>query len=233
MSSVQSSALSGPVVRSSLVDEVRERLATAIVNRELPPGSRLIEARLASELGVSRGPVREALRELERRGLTVSSPRGFSVPDFSFNDLSELMQLRLALERLAIALAVERMQPAGLLELEADIRDMEHAVAESPEDQATLARLDSAFHEHLCELSGHQRLLHLLRAMSDEIRLAISTANLSFERREGYVEGHAAIVDALRAGDKERCEEVIGEHIRIGLAACEAARDRQSSHVQT
>ncbi len=220
-------SLAGPLTRRRLADEVRDRLAAAIRAGDLPPGERLVEAQLARALGVSRSPVREALRLLERSGFVVADGGLYYVPRLGLDDVRELVQLRVALERLAVSLIVQDGPPDDLSVLEDVVVAMREAVAADPSDAARLSKLDAQFHERLCELPGHVRLARMRQEMADEIELAITAANLSFEGGEGFAEAHDEVIAALGTGERDVAESTIEQHILTGLERYERAAQRQ------
>jgi DNA-binding GntR family transcriptional regulator len=225
-------SLTGPLSRRRLADEVRDRLASAIRAGELRPGERLVEAQLARTLGVSRSPVREALRLLERSGFVVADSGLYYVPRLGFEDLRELVQLRIALERLAVSLIVQSKPPKDLSTLE-DIAHRMHEAVSAGSDTAALSSLDAEFHARLCDLPGHARLARMRQEMADEIGLAIAAANLSFPGREGFAEGHDEVITALRTVDRSTAESTIERHILSGLERYELTARNESQAATT
>src|ERR687891_2640789 len=117
-----------PVLRSNLREQIKDVMLQRIVSGAYPPGARLVETRIAQELGVSQAPVREALRDLEQLGCIVHEPfRGCSVRAFSAEELLEAFPVRAALEALAARLAAERITDAELAELERQLERMRSA----------------------------------------------------------------------------------------------------------
>lgn len=218
-------ALGEPLKRQRFADEISDRLAKAIRNGDLEPGTRLVEARLARELGVSRAPVREALRHLERSGLATAEKGLYWVPSLDVEDLRELVLLRIALERLAIALAAEQASDEDIDALAQVVARMHELEETQPSNTRALLELDAGLHSSLCKLSGNRRLQALWTAMDDQIRLAIVTANISFPEPRGVADDHQLIIDALRTRDRDRCERAIESHIRRGLLNIEALPD--------
>lgn len=217
--------LGEPLQRQRLADEISDRLARAIRSGDLEPGTRLVEARLARELGVSRAPVREALRQLERSGLATADKGLYWVPSLDVEDLRELVLLRIALERLAIALAAERASDDDIDALAQVVARMYELEETQPKNIRALLDLDAGLHRSLCELSGNRRLRALWTEMDDQIRLAIMTTNISFPEPRGVADDHQLIIDALRTRDRDRCERAIESHIRSGLLHVEALPD--------
>ena len=141
-----------------LAEEAVVQLRQAIVEGRLQPGEHLAENGLAQQLGISRSPVREALRLLEREGLVVGLPnRGTFVRKFSAHDVEEIFALRVAIESLAAEWAIERLNEADFQELEKLLEVQRAAVAAG--DMQHLNEADINFHEYICRRSGHSRLI--------------------------------------------------------------------------
>jgi DNA-binding GntR family transcriptional regulator len=208
-----------PIERSSLVDIVRKRLIELIQEGELQPEQRVVESKLASLLGVSRSPVREALRQLEQQGLVTSSVnRGYSVSLLGLEDLRELTVIRIALERAAVGELMDRgkLDVRGEGRLRSIVAEME-VVAAEPVNLPRCTTLDAEFHEELCQLSGNARLVSLRASMAGQIALALAANNRAFPGTDRFASRHMAVLDAILAGDKKAAEETIEKHILAGL----------------
>src|SRR5438093_3385408 len=145
------------MIRRVLREEIREQLIDDILSGRLGPGTRIIETRLAQELGVSQAPVREALRDLELFGFVVSSPfRGTQVRKISPEDLLEIYPVRAALEGVAARAAATRIAEATLAELEELIGAMREAAARN--DHRAHVDADFAFHHAIIKASGNRML---------------------------------------------------------------------------
>src|SRR6266581_1274574 len=146
----------GLAQRRTLRGEVTRAIRQAVLTGVYQPGDHLTEAEIAREMGVSHGPVREALRELEAEELIVIEPhRGAFVKAFTADDVREIYSMRSVLETAMVKLAIERVTKENLTELEAMIEEMRKAARDQERD--TLIELDLEFHRRLCELSGHRR----------------------------------------------------------------------------
>jgi DNA-binding GntR family transcriptional regulator len=185
----------------SIVDLVVRELRGLIVSGEVRPGDRLVEERLTERFGVSRPPVREALRILEREGLVQRLPRrGAIVTPLDANDVREIYSLRWALERLAIELALpvedeERLE--ALREAVAAMRDTS--------DRETLLEANWRFHLALVSLPGHKRLLAAYEALLAQLRLCMAM-NLRFREQvtgdpADSVRRHERLLELIAAGD--------------------------------
>src|SRR6202011_3416497 len=139
-----------PATRRMLGAEVTHALRQAILGGRYRPGEQITETEIAQQMGVSHGPVREALRELESEDLLVIEPhRGAFVKSFTASDIREVYQFRSAIETAAVTLAVQRSTDADLAQLDALIEQMRQASAAS--DLDGLIELDLEFHRVLCE----------------------------------------------------------------------------------
>ena len=206
--------LSAPVKRS-LSDEVVVRLRDAIVNAKIAPGERLREEILASSMGVSRGPVREAIQRLEREGLVIIHPnRGATVARLSREDLDEVYSLRRSLERLAMREAIRKADAEHISQMSALVDEMAASSAVSITPQLA-ADLDIRFHEALVESTGHKRLIRTWMDLRPQIHLFLlsrTVANPDF--REHLVRSHTEILNAIRDRDETRGGSSIDDHLK-------------------
>ena len=144
-----------------LRDVVFNTLRDAIINGDIEPGERLIEISLADTLGVSRTPVREAIRELETEGLVVMTPRkGAEVAKISNKDLTDVLEVRRVLEVLAVELACEKITPEQLARLEENLNDFDACVGKG--SASDLSSLDENFHEIIYNATDNKRLVQIL-----------------------------------------------------------------------
>ena len=164
-----------------LREVVLESLREAIKNEILEPGERLMEIQLADALGVSRTPIREALRKLELEGFIVMVPRkGAYVADISLKDITDIMEIRLALEELAAGLAADRITEEELEQMECSLVEKREAISQG--DMERLVEVDTQFHEALYQASRNERLVAMLNNLREQIqrfRIAIFTAPMS------------------------------------------------------
>ena len=206
--------LSSPLNRG-LAADIALRLRTAIVHGYFGPGERLREEALAKTLGVSRGPVREALSQLEREGLVViQRNRGTFVARLTREDVEEIYSLRRVLERLAVQRALRHATPAQLDAMQRVVETMD-AYAERVITEQEAAELDVQFHELLYAASNHKRLYDCwvnLRRQIHILLLSRNVANADFRVITGSA--HQVILDALRDGDESRALTLIEDHLR-------------------
>lgn len=204
-----------PPERASLADDVVMQLRSAIHRGDLAPGEHLNEEALARLLKVSRGPVRDALKQLEREGLVVPQPNGRKfVARMTRQDVEEIYSLRLLLERLAVRCACQNANGSKLAPIALAIEKMEAAVG-SGLGEREAAELDLSFHDALYEASGHKRLIEFWSILRPQVLIFLHSRNAS---RDDYAEilvpYHRHLFDAIVARDQPNAERLIEEHIR-------------------
>jgi len=195
--------------RTVLRDQIREYLVDAILDGEYNAGDRIVETRVAQQLGVSQGAVREALRELEWMGFLETQP-------FSGTYVKDLSAVRAALEELGARLATPRLSDEQLIELERMV-DMMIEVSEQG-DTRRMVEINYAFHRTIMEASGNSVLSHSWSMFQFSYWTTISTAAL-YNELVYLAQRHIAILDALKARDPERAAQTMRDHIieLIGL----------------
>ena len=208
------SVASGPrqIVAPSLVLLAAGTLRDMIVSGELRPGARLVEEPLTETLGVSRVPLREAMRILEREGLITTVPRhGSVVTALSREDVHEIMTLRSALERMAAELAIPVTDPDRLAPLRDAVRGMEEAA-----DVATLVRHAYDFHLGFVRLAGHGRLEEAYRSLALQMRVhMVMNTRAQLRQGESFVANaarHARLLALVEAGDRDAVLAGIDDH---------------------
>ena len=195
-----------------LRDVVFNTLRQAILKGELKPGERLMEIALAERLGVSRTPIREAMRKLEQEGLVVMIPRrGAQVANITEKDLNDVLEVRIALENVAIEKACARMTEEEMRRLWLAAKEFEHTIAEG--NLVKLAEADVAFHEVIYQASDNKRLIQVLNNMREQIyRYRVEY----LKREEAYpqlIAEHAAIIEYISKGEKKAATDVMCKHI--------------------
>jgi len=199
------------VARTVLREQVKEVLLERILRGELQPGDRLVETRIAQELGTSQAPVREALRDLELANLVESEPfRGSRVRGVSEDDLLQIFPVRAALEELAAKEAARRVD-GDVSKLEAEVEAMRVA-AQRGDTRSQVAR-DIAFHRAVAEASGNRVLLQAWLALGIEVPTAFAVYWTYFDPIE-IVDFHTPIVEAIRAGDAAKAGSAARSHVR-------------------
>jgi DNA-binding GntR family transcriptional regulator len=211
--------------RASLSKVVSEKIRGQILAGRLKPGERLVEDRLSAELGVSRVPVREALRGLSMEGLVRLEPnRGASVTEVTPQLLAELVEVRTLLEALNARLAARRHDPEIVALLQDTLRRGNEAAQSGTADE--LAQLNAEFHERLAEASRNSVLSDIMRSLRERTGLAFSI-NGRARAREDWRE-HAGVLAAVIEGDEEIAALLAARHVKNAAAAlgrAPAARD--------
>jgi DNA-binding GntR family transcriptional regulator len=206
-----------PPIKRTLSDEVVERLRRAILGGHLAPDEQLRENLLAESMGVSRGPIREALNRLEREGLVINRSNGRSfVARLSRQDVEEVYSLRRVFERLAVGYVCQRASQAALDEMQVVVDEMAASVQRGMTEQEA-ADLDLRFHDILYRASGHQRLLSYWTTLRPQIHIFLLSRNVaSPDFRESAARGHQAILDAIKDRDEIRAQARLEEHLDFG-----------------
>ncbi|MFD1695435.1 GntR family transcriptional regulator [Roseibium aestuarii] len=190
--------------------EIYQRLIGLIEERVLKPGDRLREADLAKEFNVSRTPIREGLKRLEAQGLAVHEPnRGMVIPTLDHSQVNEVYFMREVLEGTAAALAAKH---ASEPEIEI-LQDLVNADRQRITDKEELVRSNRDFHRRLCLASHNRYLVDQIDHLRLSLILMAGTTLDTPERRETAVEEHAAIVNAIAAGDSAAAEAAARRHI--------------------
>lgn len=199
--------------RQPLQTQVYLALRKAIVNGKLPPGSKLVEGQVAAQLGVSRNPVREALRKLEQDGLVVHNPNhGVTVSAVSPEQSAEIAVVREELEALSCRLAAAAITPADIADLRKMLADLATSTASGDLDE--LIATENGFHERLASIGGNATLTRILGLLRDTILRFRRAAIVLPGRPEEVLDEHTRIVDALEAGDAASAESLMRAHIR-------------------
>ncbi|MBO8138102.1 MAG: GntR family transcriptional regulator [Desulfotomaculum sp.] len=191
---------------------VFETLRDAIINGKLKPGERLMEIQLAEEMGVSRTPVREAIRKLELEGLVVMVPRkGAYVAGISMKDIVDVFEVRAALDALAARLAAERITDDELDQLEKSIVSI-HEVSDGKNIEEVVAR-DTGFHEIIYKASRNEKLIQIITHLKEQLQRFRATSLALPGRTKEAVEEHKQIVEALSERDAELAAQLAYQHI--------------------
>lgn len=201
-----------PVARRSTVEIVSDELRSAIQYGSLEPGAQLGEAELAGRLGVSRGPLREAMQRLVQEGLLRSEPhRGLFVIELDESDMSDVYTARLAIERAACQLIMRHNREAAAVALTAALRDMTKVARHR--DRVAMSDADQAFHEVLVRCSGSPRLARMAETLLVETRMCLRALQEHYPEPADLVEEHRALVDAIAANDEPLLLRLIEEHM--------------------
>jgi DNA-binding GntR family transcriptional regulator len=199
-----------PVERRSTAAIVADRIREAIMRGTLPPGTQLGEVELATRLGVSRGPLREAMQRLVAEGLLRSERhRGLFVRDLDAADVRDVYIARTAVERAAGLLLMSGDRAAAAGKLTAALVAMEEAAG----DPVALADADHAFHAELVAASGSPRLRRMADALLVETRMCLAVLQDTVPPPDALLAEHRALRDAVRDGNVERLTAVLEAHM--------------------
>jgi DNA-binding GntR family transcriptional regulator len=212
------------VERNGLPDRISELIRDNIVTGRILPGTRLVEHQLANSLGVSRVPVREALILLERAGLVVSRPNGRYVLEISQQDIHQLFEVRLALERLAVESAAKNITPERASALRRTLSEM----SESAEHENISAHVmaDFTLHRLIWRQSDNPHLLNTLQTLAGPIYMFIVN-NSMFHGWDQILRIHEDLVESIAAGDAAWAVKSIEEHMADSVRRAQRAFDEQ------
>ncbi|HBR02786.1 MAG TPA: GntR family transcriptional regulator [Ruminiclostridium sp.] len=217
-----------------LRDVIFETLRKAIVSGDIKPGERLMEVSLAEQMGVSRTPVREAIRRLEAEGLVTMVPRkGTHVSQLSIKDMMDVLEVRCALDKLATGLATEHIEPGQIKSLEG-IHKQYVANVEKGNIEGAI-RKDVEFHDMIYTISGNLRLISVATSLREHVYrfrvIYLTDTNIA----ENVLKEHEEILSAIRNADNTRAAELAEAHIRnqmesiIKMASEKAPEDLNSN----
>jgi DNA-binding GntR family transcriptional regulator len=211
-----------PLARSVLSSQVKDRILQWILEGELSPGSRIIETRVARQLGTSQAPVREALRDLTTLGLVEMHPyRGARVRQPAPDELIEAMELRGELEAIAARHAARLIDDAMLARMRGLLDDMRDSAARGDAHAQALKNAD--FHNCVVVASDN-RTLQRVWSMLEPFARSYLTATVPGADLHWLAERHAAIIDALESRDPERAAQAMRTHAREAEEQILAAR---------
>lgn len=204
-----------------LRDVVFNTLREAILKGELKPGERLMELQLAAKLGVSRTPIREAIRMLEQEGLAVTIPRkGAEVAKMTEKDMEDVLQVRESLDELAASLACEKITDAEVEALVVAMHDFEKSIDTG--DVKKIAEMDEKFHDIIYRATGNPKLVNILNNLREQI----------YRYRVEYLKDeknyplllleHREIVDAFVKRNREKVVSCMSLHVANQAVAVKA-----------
>lgn len=195
-----------------LRDVVFNTLRQAILTGELKPGERLMEIHLANKLGVSRTPIREAIRKLELEGLVTMIPRrGAEVAQITEKSMNDVLEVRRAMDVLCIELACERITEEALEALKAACENFEQMV--KTKDVKKIAKADVELHDIILQATGNSRLIQLVNNLSEQMYRYRYEYIKDFNQHERLVEEHRIIYESLVNKNKETAAEAAKTHI--------------------
>ncbi len=218
-----------PMMESRPIREIAyEVLKHAIITGEIPAGERIVETDYADRLHISRTPLREALRKLERDGLVeYMLRRGVVVRAFTIDDVEEIYTIRNALEMLTLRAIIERATEEDIASLREKLRIMDGLVATGNiEELSPLAR---AFHTELTAISGLNRILRVIEGQDEYIKRFSAMAIRQENRLKESHEEHHRLVDLIEAKDLEGFTELMAHHIEESKRNCLVALAQQQA----
>ncbi len=195
-----------------LRDVVFQTLRQAILRGEIRPGERLMEIHLAQKLGVSRTPVREAIRMLELEGLVTTIPRrGAVVADITVSDMEDVLEVRLALEELAVQIVCKKLTQEQLNEMKTLAAGFRRTL--DGDDVGECAQADMVFHEAIYNATGNKRLVQILNNLREQMYRYRMEYLKDKSSHQVLAEEHAEILQALEERDEQRALEATRRHI--------------------
>jgi len=198
--------------RTSLRERAMGVLRSAVTSGEIAPGTKLVETELSAAMGISRGTLREALRQLEYEGLLEVGERGrLTVRTLTDAEVLDVFAVRVALEGLAASIVSARPDRAAVVaRLRAAVADLEAAGGSITDT----VEADLAFHRLLCELTGNATLVRTWEALSGPIRMSILFAGTDRALANMSAARHRDLVDAIATGDPDAAAASVEEHMR-------------------
>ena len=196
---------------TSLADQVFEKLENDIIHGVYPRGEFLTELKLVEQLGVSRTPIREALRRLEQERLIEDTGKGSKVLGITEDDLLDIMHIREKIEGVSAYYACINMTDEGLKELEHIIDLQDFYLSKNDTEHLRLA--DDMFHDAICELSRRTVIRDTLVPLHRKTRRYRKTAITDKQRAASSLQEHKAILAAMQAGDPDKVKEAMDYHI--------------------
>jgi DNA-binding GntR family transcriptional regulator len=195
-----------------LRDVVFNTLREAILKGDLKPGERLMELQLASKLGVSRTPIREAIRMLEQEGLAVTTPRkGAEVAKMTLKDMEDVLEIRDALDELAVRIACQKITDEQLKQLE-DVKELFEKNTQT-NNVKNIAEADVSFHDVIYEATGNPKLVTLLNNLREQVYRYRVEYIKDPKNYPTLIAEHEAILDSLKNRDVKNAVEAMHVHV--------------------
>lgn len=197
---------------TSISKQVVRALRQQIFSGQMKPGEKVPESKIAEEMGISRGPVREALLVLEQEGLVETSPRrGSRVIRITIKDIREMYTLRALLEGFAVTLFMDNQTDERIALLEKALEELAQAVANK--DVIDISKKNLAFHEIILTHSNHGRLLSSWKSLQAQSRMLSSMTTEYYLGLEDLYQHHVDLEDAIRSGNKKKAQKAFEKHI--------------------
>lgn len=197
-----------------LSQKVYRILKARIIKGDLKTGKKLLENKIAKQLGVSRTPVREAIKGLAAEGLVKLNPnQGVIIINVSIKDVKEVLQIRRVLEGFAASIAAEKTSQEETSKLEGIIKKMSSAISKPKPDTVTYSELNAEFHNLIMNVCGNKRLMEICNGLSNsDHRFRIRALRVNSERLKYSLEEHQKIVEALKRRDAEQATRLRQKH---------------------
>ncbi len=200
--------------KTTLAQQARRTIRKAIESGKLKPGEKIAEPKLARQMGISRFPIREALRSLEKEGLVTSeSYKGTYVSQTSERDIYELYSLRELLEDFALLLLMADLNDSKVKVLESVLASMKQAARAQNHEKILLE--DFNFHRKICELSGHNKLLTVWLNLKRQIMAFLALEKPLFSTPNDYVATHDPVMKAIKSGETEKARKALKQHLDL------------------
>lgn len=205
-------------VQNSLADQVYTMLKEQILSGQLKGGMKIPEEQLAEQFGVSRTPIREAIRRLSEYGLVTIKPRSHAIVSIiSQKEAADIARVRVSLEQLAIDSIDENAYAANVKEFSRYAADCQYALGIG--DRATVFEQDSFFHLALIKASDNSALFNICERLDAKIQQLRIAQDLPEDELTYYLNQHSQIMNLLKNGEKEACKKLIYEHITHDLTS--------------
>ena len=200
-----------------LRDVVFNTLREAILRGDLVAGERLMELQLAAKLGVSRTPIREAIRMLEQQGLAITIPRkGAIVAGMTEKDMQDVLEIREALEELSVQVACDKITDEEIAELQKNMKNFEHSLKSG--DLKKMAHADVEFHDVIYRATDNPKLINMLNNLREQMYRYRVEYLKNPQNHEQLLHEHEAIYKGIVEKDKSAVTEMIRKHISNQVA---------------
>jgi len=198
-----------------LNQKVHRILKARIIKGDLKPGEKLLETKIAEQLGVSRTPVREAMKQLSAEGFLKMNPNlGVIVFEFSLEDICEVLQIRRVLEGLAASIAAEKISKEEITKLEEIIKKMSISISKPKPNVVAYSDFNAKFHNLIFNICGNKRLTKICNNLnSSDHRFRIRVLRNDPERLKCSLKEHQEIVEVLKRKDSEQADRLSQRHV--------------------
>jgi len=203
--------------RTLLREKIYEMIKEAIITGELSPGKRLVETKLVEDIGISRTPIREALRKLESEGyVTPIKQGGVKVSEITEDDIHEWYEIKKVLDNLAIIKAIDYITQKQIEDLDNYIEKSKELLEEEDFDKEEMVKLHAAFHQKIFEASNNKLIKMIMEDYQHyNLRLRNYMSDL-FDWNEKMIEQHEKILEAIKEKNKEKAKKLINDHSLTG-----------------